>query len=144
MNAQWTRTDGRLQVVDAQWRFESRRRRPRPRRRHRTRRRPALPCPAPVAVIMSSLWRFVCHGHWPGSSPDDRCHLPNWPPLTGDSRCRPSGMAAKPRLALTPPMYCRRNETVYLYSLSAFQAPGCTASLFNFLHIFEDSRNPVL
>jgi len=81
---------------------------------------------APVAVIMSSLWRFVCHGHWPRSSPADRCHLPNWPPLTGDARSRPSGMAAKPSLhgTDTPPMHCRRNETVYLYSLPLSNRPS--------------------
>jgi len=63
--------------------------------------------PAPVAVIMSSLWRFVCHGHWPRSSPADRCHLPNWPPLTGDARCRPSGMAAN-----SAPWHWRRRCSV--------------------------------
>jgi len=37
--------------------------------------------------------------------------------MTADARSRPSGMAAETAMALTPAMYCRRNETVYLYSL---------------------------
>ena len=94
-----------------------------------------------VAVIMSSLWRFVCHGHWPwpGSSPADRCHLPNWP--TGRRPTRAAGQAEWPpaKQRLTPPIHCRRDDPVYLYSLSALQPTRPTASRFNFLHIFEDS-----